>query len=162
MGNDQAVEVMKTLGTGPQYLGLWASAREARPAEPSVLRSLKIEFLEAAPIPPLAEAMLGLDAAVDRLQLCAKAGWKKPSAQPDSAPAHEALRVREILAEILRTEDCRARSGDFRSWMEGARSAAERLESRLRAGEPADLAFAALKQTCTDCHKSFRNVRHPK
>jgi len=162
MGNDQAVEVMRTLGTGPQYLGLWASAREARPAEPSVLRDLKVDFREAAPIPPLAEAMVGLDEAFERLQVCAKARWKKPDGHPDLDPAHEALRIREILTEVLRTDDCRARPEDFRRWMDGARSAAERLESTLRAAEPPEPAFAALMRTCADCHKSYRNVRSQK
>ncbi len=159
MNNDQAVEAMKTLGTGPQYLGLWASAREARPADPAVLRELKVEFREAEPIPPLAEAMVGLDEAFERLQVCAKAGWKKPADHPDLDPAHEALRTREILTEILRTADCRSRPEDFRGWMEVARSAAEQVESRLRAAESPDSAFAALKKSCSDCHKPYRNVR---
>jgi protein tyrosine phosphatase (PTP) superfamily phosphohydrolase (DUF442 family) len=159
MSNDQAVEAMKTLGTGPQYLGLWASAREARPAEPSALRDLKVEFREAAPIPALAEAMVGLDEVLERLQLCAKAGWRKPAEHPDLDPAHEALRVREILSEILRTDDCKTRSDEFRAMMEAAREVSARLESRLWAAEQADQEFAALKKSCTDCHKPYRNVR---
>ncbi len=162
MTNDQAVDAMKTLGTGPQYLGLWASAREARPAEASVLRELKVEFREVVPIPPLAEAMVGLDEVFERLQLCAKAGWRKPAEHPDLDPAHEALRAREILTEIVRTDDCRSRPEDFRSWMGGAKSAAEQLESRLRAAESPDQAFTALKQSCATCHKPYRNVRNRK
>ncbi len=159
MTNGQAVEAMKTLGTGPQYLGLWASAREARPADAAALRDLKVEFREAAPIPPLAEAMVGLDEAFERLQLCAKAGWVKPEDPPDLDPAHEALKIREIFNEILRMDDGEARAAEFRSLMEAARSAAERLESRLRGAESPGQAFAALKQSCADCHKPYRNVR---
>jgi len=159
MSNEQGVGAMKALGTGAQYLGLWASARDARPAEASALRDLSVEFREAAPIPPLAEAMVGLDEAFERLRRCAEAGWIRPAGHPDLGPSHEALRVRESLAEILRTDDCRSRPQEFRSWMEGARSAAERLEAGLRAGEPADPLLAALRQSCADCHKSYRNVR---
>ena len=117
----------------------------------------------ALPIPALAESMVGLDESFERLLRCAKTGWTKPAEHPDLDPAHEVLKTREILVEILRSEDCRTRPEDFRQWMEGARAAAERLEALLRAPtisrEPTDQALAALKKTCADCHKPYRNVR---
>jgi protein tyrosine phosphatase (PTP) superfamily phosphohydrolase (DUF442 family) len=158
MNNEQGIDAMKTLGTGPQYLGLWASARDARPAEASALRGLKVEFREAVPIPPLAEAMVGLDETFERLQLCAEAGWSRPAEHPDLDPAHEALRAREILTELLRADDVRSRSAEFRSLLEAARAGSERLESGLRGSGSADPAFAALKRSCADCHQSYRNV----
>ncbi|HLY11086.1 MAG TPA: hypothetical protein VKW04_17420 [Planctomycetota bacterium] len=159
MDNARAVETMKTLGTGPQYIGLWESARQAKKAEAATLRGLQVEFREKAPIPPLAEAMVSLDVVTERLQLCAKAGWKQPAGHPDLDPAHEALRVREILAEIMRTEEFRSRPEDFRRKMEASRAVSERLETLLRAGDPAAPAFAALKESCADCHKPYRNTR---
>jgi hypothetical protein len=162
MNNEQGVDAMKALGTGPQYLGLWASTRDARPADASALRELKVEFREAASIPPLAEAMVGLDEVLERLQLCAKAGWRKPAEHPDFDPAHEALRAREILTEMFRKDDLQSRSLEFRRLLEAARAGSERLESALRGSGPADPPFAALKQSCTDCHKSYRNVRPAK
>ncbi|HUR38568.1 MAG TPA: cytochrome c, partial [Planctomycetota bacterium] len=68
-------------------------------------------------------------------------------------------RTREILTELLRTDDCRSRPDEFRRWIYAARSAAERLEAQLRKGDSPDQAFAALKQSCADCHKSYRNAR---
>jgi protein tyrosine phosphatase (PTP) superfamily phosphohydrolase (DUF442 family) len=163
LNNDQAVAAMRTLGTGSQYRGLWDSAREARPMEIDALRRLPVTFREAAPIPPLAEAMVGLDDVFDRLQLCSKAGWKKPADHPDVDPPHEALRAREICAEIMRTEDFKSRPEEFRKLMETSRAAAETLELRLRAADPAaDQAFAALTRACADCHKPFRNARSRK
>jgi protein tyrosine phosphatase (PTP) superfamily phosphohydrolase (DUF442 family) len=159
MDNARAVEKMKTMGTGPQYLGLWASAREAAKADPATLRNLQVDYRETAPIPPLAEAMVGVDGVFERLQLCGKAGWKAPAEHPDVDPPHEALRLREIFTEILRTEDCRARPDEFRRMMEAARAASERLEKGLRNGEPADPAWTALRQSCADCHKPYRNTR---
>lgn len=158
MDNDQAVGAMKTLGTGSQYLGLWASAQEARPADAAALRGLAVEFRETAPVPPLAEAMVVLDQVFERLELCAKAGWKKPAGHPDVDPPHEALRAREIAGEILRTDEFKGRPEEYRRLMEALRAASERLEGALRAGEPAEAAFAALKKTCSDCHKPYRNV----
>jgi hypothetical protein len=154
--------MMKTLGTGPQYIGLWASAREAKRADAAELRDLKVEFRETSPIPPLADAMVSLDAAFERLQLCQKSGWKTPPGHPDVDPPHEALRVREICAEILRTDDGKGRPADFQSWMQAARASSEQLEGLLRSSaspERADRALAALQQSCTDCHQPYRNVK---
>lgn len=157
MDNARALETMKVLGTGPQYIGLWESAREAKRADAAALRDLRVDYRETAPIPPLAEAMVGVDAVVERLQLSGKAGWKTPADHPDVDPPHEALRLREIFTEILRTEDLKARPDEFRRFLEASRTAAERLEAVLRRGEPAEAAFAALKQSCADCHKPYRN-----
>jgi len=159
MENARALEMMKTMGTGPQYVGLWASARAARKADEAALRGLKVEYRERAPIPPLAEAMVHLDEVFERLQLCAEAGWRKPAGHPDADPPHEALRAREIFVEILRTDDVQARPSEFRGLMEAARSASERLETSLRSREPADAALAALKTSCAGCHEAYRNVR---
>lgn len=157
MDNAQAIDTMRTLGTGPQYLGLWASAREARKAEPSTLQRLQVDFREASPVPPLAEAMVSVDVVFDRLQRGAACGWKRPLEHPDVDPPHEALRLREIFTEIMRTDDFKARPAEYRALMEMSRSASERLEGFLRSGGSADPAFLALKQSCVDCHRNWRN-----
>lgn len=160
LDNDEAVAAMKELGTGPQYLGLWKSAREAKAASASELRDLKVEFRETSPIPPMVDAMVGLDAALDRLELCRKAGWTPPPGHPDVDPPHEALKVHEIFVEILRTEECRGRPEEFCSMMQAARAAAEQLNLALGRGVPGDVAdhaLAALQKSCTDCHAVYRN-----
>lgn len=158
MDTARALETMRTMGTGAQYIGLWASAREAARADPATLRALRVEYRETAPIPPLAEAMVAVDGALERLQLSARAGWRTPADHPDLAPPHEALTLREIFVEIQRTDDFKARPEEFRRMMEATRASAERLEGLLRKGEPADPAFAALKQGCADCHRPYRNA----
>ncbi len=158
MDNVQAVDTMKTLGTGLQYIGLWASASEARKAEPAILQRLTVDFREAVPMPPLAEAMVGIDVVFDRLQRCATSGWKRPSDHPDLDPPHEALRLREIFYEIMRTDDFKARPAEFRARMEASRSASEHLEGLLRSGGSGDPDLLTLKQSCVDCHRIWRNT----
>jgi protein tyrosine phosphatase (PTP) superfamily phosphohydrolase (DUF442 family) len=162
MDNGQAIRAMEMLGTGPQYIGLWASARESKGADAAELRDLKVEFRETSPIPPLADAMVGLDTVFERLLLCREAGWRKPPGHPDIDPPHEALRLREICVEILRTEECRTRPSEFRAWMERTKAESQDLEVLLRSSaspERAERALAALQQSCTDCHQPYRNVK---
>jgi protein tyrosine phosphatase (PTP) superfamily phosphohydrolase (DUF442 family) len=156
--NSQAVAAMKSMGTGEQYLGLWFSARTAKPADREALRSLKVEYREIAAVPPLAEAMVALDLAFENLELCRSAGWKTPPGHPDLDPPHEALRAREILTEILRTDDFKARPADFRAWLEAGHRAALDLESRLRESRTVDPAFDAFRKSCADCHQAYRNT----
>jgi cytochrome c556 len=69
--------------------------------------------------------------------------------------------MREILTEILRSDDFKGRPADFKSWMEAARSSAGDLEARLRQGAGAEsirLAHEALGRSCSDCHKPYRNA----
>ena len=159
MSNDEAVAALQILGTGAQYRGLWQSAREARPEDPSLLRSLRGTFPEAAPVPPLAKAMVAMQKSLDRLELSARWNWEPPAEVPDVDPGHEALKIRELCAEIRRTRDFKSRPPDFNGWMQSAEAAAARLEDlfRLKVTESADRALGSLKRTCADCHAAYRN-----
>ncbi len=167
INNEQAVRVMKEMGTGEQYQGLWAAAKAAKPADPGALRSLSVQYREVAPIPPLAEAMVDIDVAFDNLQLCRKNNWLTPKDHPDVTAAHEALKIREVAFELARTDDCRGRPEDFRRMLEAMRKASSDLQDLLqRTTDPGDQDRAAwdrtlglLRQSCADCHKTYRNSR---
>ena len=87
------------------YKGLWASALAARPVDKAVLGRVKVEYVETAKVPPMAEAMVEIDQTLDRLKLSAAAGWRTPPAHPDVDPPHEALQLTERLGELSRTHD---------------------------------------------------------
>jgi protein tyrosine phosphatase (PTP) superfamily phosphohydrolase (DUF442 family) len=163
LDNDGAIRVMKTMGTGDNYLGLWASARKAEAADPAALRAVRVEYRETAPVPPIMEAMVDLDHAFEGLTVGRNAGWSRPPDHPDIDPPHEALRAREILTEILRTEEFAARPAAYRSMMKASLEASADLESLLRARprpsiEALDAALARFQKTCSDCHKPYRNA----
>lgn len=161
LDSEGAVQVLKTMGTGEQYRGLWASARGARAVDPAALKALQVEFRETAPVPPLLEAMVELDHAFEGLEKARKAGWRTPPDHPDIDPPHEALRAREILVEILRTDGFAGRPADYKAFMKASRDAAALLEALLRADPSAaalESAHAALRKTCADCHASYRNA----
>jgi hypothetical protein len=162
LNNAQGVAALKTLGTGTQYLGLWEAARTAKPVPAEELAKRKTEFKAIAPVPPLAEAMVAVDQGFDNLKEIRAAGWITPTNHPDLIPAHEALKLREVLFELLRTGEFHARPDDFKSWMKDSHGAAQALQEQLNATprDPAriEAAFARLQTSCTDCHKPYRNA----
>lgn len=139
LDTEGALRVMRTMGTGENYLGLWASAREAKVLD---TRAVDVEFREVAPVPPLSEAMVALDDVVELLK-----------ARRDP---HEALRAREIVTEILRTDDFKGRPADYQAWMRETLEAAAELEASLRKGKDVDL--RRLLKSCADCHAPYRNT----
>jgi protein tyrosine phosphatase (PTP) superfamily phosphohydrolase (DUF442 family)/cytochrome c556 len=158
LDNEGAVRVMKTMGTGENYIGLWASAREAKRMDTA---AAQVAFKEVAPVPPIMEAMVALEHAFEGLTFSKKAGWTKPADHPDIDPPHEALRAREIVTEILRTDEHKARPADYQGWMKASLDAATELETLLRAKAPfasLDATYAKLQKSCADCHKPYRNT----
>ena len=164
---EQAESVLRTFGTGENYKGLWASALGAKPLDPAELAAVKIDYREAAPIPPLAEAMVEIDQTLDRLKLAEKAGWRPPAVHPDVDPPHEALQLTEKLRELGRTDEVRAQPEAYRKLLTdgevGAKALHESLVAWSAAGRqgaaPAQAAASmkAIGSSCTGCHKAFRD-----
>lgn len=164
--SDEAVDVLRKMGTGANYAGLWASARNAQPVPLVDLQQRKVDFREIAEVPPIAEAMVHVDEKYDHLKLAQKAGWTKPKDHPDIDPPHEALQLRELLFELMRTDEFKAKPDDYRKWTEASMKQAETLHKLLRDGpnEPelktkADALMTELKKGCTDCHKAYRDKK---
>lgn len=150
-----ALEAMRVMGTDPAYRGLWEAARAARPADPAALDALRVEFREIAPVPPLSEAMVELDRAADALAAVRRARWASPAA-PDAA-----LRARELLSELLRSDETRGRPAAYRELMGVSARAARAIEDGIRSKAPAadlDRAHDAFARSCTACHRPYRDA----
>jgi hypothetical protein len=136
--------------------------------DPKELKKLKVKLQEKSPVPPLAEAMVHVDEAFDALKDAQKAGWKTPPAHPDIDPPHEALKLREIYTEIMRTKDFEGRPEDYKKWMKDSELQAINLEKLLAARKAAkyegapvpelDTTFKAIQGNCAACHKPYRNA----
>lgn len=158
---ERAESVLETFGTGANYKGLWKAAREARPVSPEELRDLKVEFVEAKKIPPLAEAMVSVDERFDHIKATQKAGWRAPADHPDLDPAHEALQLDELFTELGRNDRSHAGKADFARMLAEAEAGAKALRAALAAtpvdGRAADAAFKRVAGTCAACHKGYRD-----
>lgn len=165
LSNAEAVAAMKKLGTDPKYTGLWKSANDAKVIPTDELKKRPIELLEIAAVPPIAEAMVVVDAKFDHLKLAQKAGWKKMADHPDIDPPHEALQLREIYFEMARTAEYKAKPDDFKKWTENSIQVAKDLEQWLRDASPTKGAakgaalMEALRKDCAACHKAYRDTK---
>ena len=157
----QAEAVLRTFGTGENYTGLWKAARDARPRDPRQLKDLKVEFVPAAKIPPLAEAMVTIDHRWEHLQSIQKNNWQAPQDHPDLDPAHEALQLQEHYQELARTNEIKARPADFRGMLGESLQASDALRQALAAkplnAAAADAACQRIAASCAACHRAYRD-----
>jgi len=158
---EDAEPVLKTFGTGANYKGLWQSARDARPLEPSVLEKLEVKYVERAKIPELAEAMVKVDQHWDHIVALQKNGWQVLKDHPDLDPPHEALQVQEHLHEIGRMPDQKERPEDFHRMLKENEARVVVLRGLLAAKpvnrEAADAAFKLAAASCKECHVEYRD-----
>ena len=151
--------VLKTAGTNPNYRGLYESVRNARPLSSKELDLLKVEFRETSPVPPLAEAMIELEHALDRVTSEEEKKWRRKEESRSAA-----LLLLEQYKEMQRLEDVQRRPARFREIVSTSEDAALQLQTAL-AGDSVDAsqaetALKALNKGCADCHTGFRdNVR---
>jgi protein tyrosine phosphatase (PTP) superfamily phosphohydrolase (DUF442 family) len=158
---ERAESVLETFGTGANYKGLWQAARDARPLDPEEIRDFKIDFVETTKLPPLADAMVGVDERWDHMKAIQKAGWRTPPSQPDLDPPHEALQLEEVFTELGRTDRSHADHPDFVKRLAeaatGARMLRETLAARPVNTARADAAFKRVAASCAACHASYRD-----
>lgn len=173
---NQALNILTTAGTSPNYQGLYQAAEHARKLDQKLLDELQVEFHETEKIPPMAEAMVGIEHTHDHLKYLAAehkdaAGqpgrkWQPTAEHPDLDPAHEALMLREHFTELLRTPEARQRPQAFVASLKESEAAATELEAVLRdmqltddaRGAAADKALARISNNCSSCHKQFRDI----
>jgi protein tyrosine phosphatase (PTP) superfamily phosphohydrolase (DUF442 family) len=164
---EQAIKVLEVAGTGKNYLGLFAAAKNAKSVDPRVIRDLKVEFKSKMPAPPLVEAMGELEVNLERLELLEKNHFQPLATQPDLEPSHLALLLREGYTELLRRPELKSKPEAFQQMMREAEASAKSVEAALVDWKTAKYAgsppsgfashFGALSQSCKKCHEAFRD-----
>lgn len=152
---------MKVAGTDPKYSGLYATVREFNPPSEADLATVEATMPEAAPTPPLREAMVAVDHHWDALKLVKKAGWVATAEHADIDPAHEASILAEAFRELARQPAIAEKPDDFKAWLKSSEDAAWALSKALAKGavdtKAADAQFKVLADDCTACHKAHRD-----
>jgi len=164
---EQAVPVLELAGTSKGYQGLYQSAQDAEALDIALLNELEVQFLAVQQVPPMAEAMVQLSHTHDHIKLIAESNWRSPPSHPDLDPAHEALLLRELYTELLRTKEVAQEADDFRAWLENSNAAAKQLEDSLAAWKPNENSeppkrfqelLSKISSDCKACHVKYRDV----
>jgi protein tyrosine phosphatase (PTP) superfamily phosphohydrolase (DUF442 family) len=160
ISNAAAVQEMERAGTGKNYVGLYGDVTAYQPPTPAELDRVKPDFPAVTATPRLTEAMVRIDHRFEGLTLCQKEGWQVPKQHPDLLPAHEALQLRELFAELNRTPAVQKRPADFRGWMREVEENGRSLEEALRSGDVprANTLMEQMTAGCATCHARYRNV----
>ncbi len=158
---DQAVNILRTAGTSPDYQGLYATAQAAQAIKGTVLDAIQVDFPEAAKLPAMAESMVTLEHTFSHLQAIEKSNWQSPVDHPDLKPAHEALLLKEHYTEMLRTALNEKWPHAFVALMSQGLTAAVQLEELLRDSiaqpQSASAVLQRLTTNCKSCHRQFRD-----
>jgi len=151
----QALAFLAVAGTSRDYAGLWRDVgKYVPPAKGAKLPELK----ETANVGSFTMQMAEIGRGLDRLKLCQDAGWQPPRKHPDLLPSREAAMLRDALlqADTIRTgkEDTQ-----FQKLLSNSSRLAGQLAESLRARqkEKAAALSAQLNQSCTECHKTYRD-----
>lgn len=166
VSNEEAVEILKFVGTSDQYHGLYRDVQNAHVVSDEELAT--VETLPSiANISDFTWSMASIDIHWDHLKMSREAGWKAIPEHPDVDPVHEALMLNEQLRELLRqdmeteySEEELAELQDFRDLLKESVEQSAELESGLRQGatiEYLEAQYQALKQSCLNCHEAYRN-----
>ncbi|MCL4788423.1 MAG: cytochrome c [Verrucomicrobia bacterium] len=161
----EAEAFIKQAGTSLDYAGLYRSVREFRAPEAETLAGLTNSLPEVAPAPGLVQAMVAVDAQVERLRACQKVGWRTPPEHPDVSPAHEAVQLWEQFRELGRTKEMKDKPASFNEILRATENAADQLRQHLHDASSgpgpesasADAAFRRITDNCAACHKKYRN-----
>ena len=153
--NAGALAILKRAGSSENYGRLWRDVENYQMPTADVALP---DLVEVATINSLAAAMAQIDRAYDHLVLYKDAGWTTPPDHTDLVPAQEALLIREAFRESVRNLDV-AYDAQFTVWLTEAELQAESLETAISAKDTAVIAkkFAALRASCMQCHKAYRN-----
>lgn len=163
---DDAVAFMKRAGTAADYPGLYRANTDFHVPTLTDLARVPADFSSRVDVSDLVNAMVELDHRWDHLKAIQQAGWRIPAQQPDLLPANEAKLLAEAYRELQRTPEVQTKSADFLAALRTAETQADALHTVLKsAGDSLtgsaltrlEAQFREAGQSCTGCHRQFRN-----
>ena len=163
---NEAVAWMRTAGTGAEYQGLYKAAAEFVAPASVQLSAVSTNFPQIAPPTRLVEAMVEIDKHWSVFKTLQKNNFQTSDSPQGQNLEHEALLLKEGFRELERTDEAKELGADFLKKLANTKSAAEGLQEFI-AHQPfpigadarslAEGACTAVNQSCTACHKQYRN-----
>jgi len=158
---ESMIERMKVSGTAPNYKGLYACTRDAKPLSAEVLDAVPADFPSISRPSNFVQGMVDIDLAFEHLKLIEKAGWNTPPDHPDLVPAAEAGRLTELFRHLKDGAYVQRKPQDFGAWMQSSHEQAQLIEDQLASSQPdrekIAAAFKQLSASCKECHSAYRD-----
>ena len=152
-----ARDFLKLAGTDPKYAGLY---RDAMTMQVNDTRFAVTIPPAVARVSSLVKAMVAMDRQWDRIREIRASNWGAPSDHADWQPAHEALMLREIYREAIRSPDLSGHPKGVLERLEQGERLSGEVEDELRINpNPArrESLFRQLAENCFGCHETFRD-----
>lgn len=165
-GAAQAKAFLETAGTAANYAGLYEAVRSFRPPSERELGDTPSDFVEAAEVGGLVEAMVRVDAQWENLKAARAAAYGTPTDHPDLKPANEAVILWELYREAQRLPEVEESAAALRDKFKTAEAGAKEAERLLGvfAARPTpglraelDRVFDGMGRACSSCHKEHRD-----
>lgn len=156
---DEAVAHMKASGTGENYQGLWAAAKEAKPLDRAVLAADVAKFPSVATVSGMVATMSELDTVFENVTALSKAKWLAPKDHPDLVPGKETRRLHSLYSQLHQDPESLQKPADYQKLLEKAIGQSQALDVAVQQGDTAaaDAQFVLVQKGCKECHKSFRD-----
>jgi len=152
---NRAQSLMNKSGVSKDYAGLWKSISAFE--SPSDGVQLPVLF-ETYPLDDLVSTMAKMDRILDGLKQSEAIGWQTPQHDPDQNPAQMALLIREWFHELARNPQ-EGHAVSMLEQLHNAEKISRDLEHALKVGDSDAItrSFGELKQSCSQCHSSYRD-----
>ena len=159
ISHEEALKELKDSGCAEQYKGLYRDVMACVPPTPERLAAVPDKLPSYVSPGDVADHMAALDRVWDRIGKTKAASWTTPASMPDVDPPHEARMLWESFRETARLPDAQKRGDEFLTILKRAEDGAVAMEEAIRRNDGAAAAkhYDAVKSSCTDCHKRWRN-----
>jgi protein tyrosine phosphatase (PTP) superfamily phosphohydrolase (DUF442 family) len=159
ISNEEAVAELKASGCAESYKGLYRDVMACLPPTADELAQIPAKLPSYVSPGDVAGHMADMDRVWERVGFAKDAKWTTPASMPDVDPPHEARIVWEAFREMARLDDAKKHGDEFMGIMGRAEAGSKALEEAIRRGDAAAAAksYDAVKTSCADCHKKWRN-----
>jgi len=158
-------EMRQYCGTSAKYEGLYRDIATAH--IPTADESAELDFdFPARKLPRgIVALMVEVSRANDNLDLLEKQAFAADPEHPDVDARNESAKLLQSFTAALELNQVRNGAEDFRGWFQAAHGDSQKLSDALERasqGDPAaaaeaSQAWAAVKASCTACHKAYRD-----
>jgi methionine-R-sulfoxide reductase len=159
VSSEEALSVLRRAGTSKNYPGLWREVEGYRSFPSTVALP---PLFEVAEVGGFTRLMAEIDRTWDHVKMLKSHNWQGSSLHPDIQPQQELSIFRqqfEDAEKLAKANPAYSEDLDFMDSLGEVIALSEELESAFRKKNVsrADSILNSIRQSCKECHRSYRN-----